>query len=37
LSKLDHLGLLGATVCVLDPARLLGIVVLFAGTWLIMQ
>ena len=34
---LDHFGLLGATVRVLDPARLLGIVVLFAGTWLIMR
>ncbi len=34
---LDHLGLLGATVRVLDPARLLGIVVLFTGTWIIMR
>ncbi|MDE3091927.1 MAG: DMT family transporter [Chloroflexota bacterium] len=34
---LDHFGLLGATVRVLDPARLLGIAVLFAGTWLIMR
>jgi len=34
---LDHFGLLGATVRVLDPARLLGIVVLFAGTWMIMR
>ena len=34
---LDHFGLLGATVRVLDPARLVGIVVLFAGTWMIMR
>jgi bacterial/archaeal transporter family-2 protein len=34
---LDHFGLLGATVRVLDPARLVGIVVLFAGMWLIMR
>ena len=34
---LDHFGLLGATVRVLDPARVIGILVLFAGTWLIMR
>ena len=34
---LDHFGLLGATVRVLDPARVIGIAVLFAGTWLIMR
>ncbi len=34
---LDHFGLLGATVRLLDPARVLGIGVLFAGTWLIMR
>ena len=34
---LDHFGLLGATVRSLDPARLLGILVLFLGTWLIMR
>jgi transporter family-2 protein len=34
---LDHFGLLGATVRLLDPARLFGILILFAGTWLIMR
>ncbi len=34
---LDHFGLLGATVRLLDPVRLLGIGVLLAGTWLIMR
>lgn len=34
---LDHFGLLGATVRLLDPARVLGIGVLLAGTWLIMR
>jgi bacterial/archaeal transporter family-2 protein len=34
---LDHFGLLGATVRVLDPARVIGILVLLVGTWLIMR
>jgi len=34
---LDHFGLLGASVRSLDPMRLLGMVVLFAGTWLIVR
>ena len=34
---LDHFGLLGASVRLLDPSRLLGIAVLFVGTWLIMR
>ncbi len=34
---LDHFGLLGTTVRLLDPVRLLGILVLLAGTWLIMR
>ncbi len=34
---LDHFGLLGATVRLLDPVRVLGIGVLLAGTWLIMR
>jgi transporter family-2 protein len=34
---LDHFGLLGTSVRLLDPARLVGIAVLFAGTWLIMR
>jgi transporter family-2 protein len=34
---LDHFGLLGATVRLLDPARVIGILILFAGTWLIMR
>lgn len=34
---LDHFGLLGTSVRLLDPARLIGIAVLFAGTWLIMR
>lgn len=34
---LDHFGLLGTSVRLLDPARLLGMAVLFAGTWLIMR
>jgi len=34
---LDHFGLLGTSVRLLDPARVLGIVVLFLGTWLIMR
>lgn len=34
---LDHFGLLGATVRAIDPARVIGILVLFAGTWLIMR
>ena len=34
---LDHFGLLGATVRLLDPGRLAGIAVLLLGTWLIMR
>ncbi len=34
---LDHFGLLGASVRVLDPARVIGIAVLLLGTWLIMR
>lgn len=34
---LDHFGLLGATVRALDLSRVVGIVVLFAGLWLILR
>lgn len=34
---LDHYGLLGASVRSLDPIRLIGIAILFLGTWLIVQ
>ena len=34
---LDHFGLLGATVRLIDPGRLAGIAVLLLGTWLIMR
>lgn len=34
---LDHFGLLGATVRLIDPARLLGVLVLLLGTWLVMR
>ncbi len=34
---LDQFGLLGAATRSLDPVRLIGIGVLFLGTWLIMQ
>jgi bacterial/archaeal transporter family-2 protein len=34
---LDHFGLLGATVRLLDAGRLVGILVLLAGTWLVMR
>jgi len=34
---LDHFGLLGTAVHHLDPARLLGIVILFVGVWLIVR
>lgn len=34
---LDHFGLLGAAVRLMDPVRLLGIGVLLLGTWLIIR
>ncbi len=34
---LDHFGLLGAAVRLIDPARVIGIAVLLLGTWLIMR
>lgn len=34
---LDHFGLLGAAVRPLDPLRVLGMLVLFLGTWLIVR
>jgi len=34
---IDHFGLLGATIRPLDLSRVMGILVLFVGTWLIIR
>jgi transporter family-2 protein len=34
---LDHFGLLGTSVRLIDPSRMLGVAVLFLGTWLMVR
>lgn len=34
---LDHFGLLGTSVRPIDPSRILGVAVLFLGTWLMVR